>query len=51
MHLLCRIGRHSPARAKALIDLTDLKQQTRCKKCGLLMEREPGSAWRLRDAA
>jgi hypothetical protein len=51
MSLMCRIGRHSPARAKALINLTELKQQTRCKKCGLPMERESGSGWRVRDAA
>ena len=51
MRMLCRIGHHSPARSKALIDLKDLRQETRCKACGAAMERELGSAWRLQDAA
>ena len=51
MPLLCRIGRHKPARTKALIDINDLSQRTYCKRCGAVLERDTGSPWSERKAA
>lgn len=50
MSLLCRMGHHTPARKKALIDIDDLKQEACCKRCGAPMQRVAGSPWRLQDA-
>jgi hypothetical protein len=51
MPFLCRLGRHAPVRNKALMDINDFSQQSYCKRCGALMERESGRSWRLQDAA
>jgi hypothetical protein len=47
MHLMCRFGRHSPLRDKQLIDITDMRQETPCKRCGAPMERQAGTPWRV----
>jgi hypothetical protein len=45
--LLCRYGHHAPVRAKSLIDINDMRQETYCKRCGIPMERQAGSGWRV----
>jgi hypothetical protein len=47
MHLMCRFGRHSPLRDKQLIDMSDMRQETACKRCGAPMERQAGTPWRV----
>jgi hypothetical protein len=48
--LLCRMGRHVPLRDTALIDLREMRQSGRCKRCGAPMERDRESPWRLQDS-
>jgi hypothetical protein len=48
MPFLCRFGRHSPVRDRQLIDIADMRQETHCKRCGLAMEREAGTPWRVK---
>ena len=50
MKLLCRMGRHRPLRDKARLDLQDMRQNGHCRRCGVPMEREPNSPWRLKHA-
>lgn len=53
MTLLCRLLRHEPQRGEALIDLDHMKHKGHCKRCGVPMERDPGTPWRVvgRDEA
>ena len=47
MSFLCRMGRHSPLRDKQLIEVGVLVKHAHCRRCGVMLERDPGSPWRL----
>ena len=45
MSILCRFGRHSPARDDTLLDLNDMKRKTHCRRCAVALSWEPGAGW------
>jgi len=45
MSILCRFGRHSPARGHCLLDPNDMKRKTHCRRCGVGMAWESSSGW------
>jgi len=50
MSILCRLTGHLPLRDNQLIDIDGMKQHACCKRCGAMLEREPGTPWRLAGA-
>jgi hypothetical protein len=51
MSILCRMGRHKPARTRSLMDINDLSQETYCRRCGAILRREQGTGWSIKEAA
>jgi hypothetical protein len=45
MSILCRFGRHSPARDDTLLDLNDMKRKAYCRRCDVALSWEPGAGW------
>jgi len=51
MPFLCRLGRHVPARDGLVIDPSDMKHRSHCRRCGAALVREPSAGWQVERPA